>query len=425
MLFRATHHYLDPGADRAHAASLDALFDSFLPRRATSTTSFPSHKSCHSMKFPTSRTVFAAASEKPQGIDYDDDADDDETLPSNESLDGVVATGDKDQGEQKSGGMINSLESTLQMKQLSMEEVKELIAREHSSSEKIARIREEAITGDGGSPLAQKLEKIQRMFPSGSGMMDIFPNIVKEGKRQVSKAASGMKNLMSTDGLAEMLNYVQLFQMKTQQPETVKTKMDLLLNPSMQENDDRGPQDKHIRPPVHVTMAPAYEDMSFGGQFARPPSTDEIYDLPPVQWDVPVYHFNPLLGPSSTSNTHPRLSATRGWPGTSGGPKGTLMPLPVGLNTQVVQATDYELERPDPFIHRTNPNYQLPVPWIDASMGNRKPDTSAKQMLGDQGIAVDGISQARSLQNRKIYDPDYFATSLLREAPAPERAAEA
>eukprot|EP00392_Amoebophrya_sp_AT5.2_P016774 g17070.t1 len=164
-------------------------------------------------------------------------------------------------------------------------------------------------------------------------------------------------------------------------------------------------------------MAPAYEDMPWGGAFARPPAVDE--------WNVPVYHFNPI--PKRPAH----MSATRGFPGTSGGPLGTLMPLPLGLNTQVVEATHYDLERPDPFAHRghmgrrghlggglfgdggdsSGGGYIIPLPWVDASSGRRKPDTTSKQMLGDQGIAYTGISQVNPLgamANRKIYNPNIF-----------------
>ena len=66
-----------------------------------------------------------------------------------------------------------------------------------------------------------------------------------------------------------------------------------------------------------------------------------------------------------------------GWPGYSGGPKGTLMPLPVGLNTQVVEAVDYGIGRVAGTGYRAKSG-GLMLPWFDPTETREALDPSMK-----------------------------------------------
>jgi len=77
-----------------------------------------------------------------------------------------------------------------------------------------------------------------------------------------------------------------------------------------------------------------------------------------------------------------------GWPGYSGGPLGTLAPLPVGLNTMVVSASDFSLGRPDPTRFRRDSH--VPFPWEDIK-SRRVEDTTPDTKKGDGGIVLEGL----------------------------------
>ncbi|CAD7961670.1 unnamed protein product [Amoebophrya sp. A25] len=262
------------------------------------------------------------------------------------------------------------------------------------------------------APLEERLREIRRLFPPSpsdkevkSGR-DLLTRFVGEQKRTVEKTFGSMQEAFSMEGLEKLVRYATMFMLKNQTMQTANEKMDIIMNPGKDGFDIKklileGPsKPERIRPPVHVTLAPAFEDMPMNGVFARPPSVDLVWGTPPFSWNTPIYQINPLAEGASFYST------TRGWPGTSGGPLGTLMPLPVGLNTQVIEARNYQLPRKDPFAHR-EAAHEIPLPFVDASQSRSRPDFTSKQMRGDQGLVTHGISQAH-IFNRKIYDPDIF-----------------